>query len=124
MTTTQTTHTTGTWTIRPATKPHGIERSHDVAIMDSDGEIIAECFEKVGRTSEGRFIERPAYANAAHIVHCVNTYPALLAALKECITEEGAYCLNHDSKALLRGRLASITLLAKQAIALAEGSTL
>ena len=82
MTTTQTTHTTGTWTIRPATKPHGIERSHDVAIMDSDGEIIAECFEKVGRTSEGRFIERPAYANAAHIVHCVNTYPALLDALK------------------------------------------
>ena len=59
--------------------------------------------------------------NAAHIVHCVNTYPALLAALRECITEEGAYCLNHDSKALLRGRLASITLLAKQAIALAEG---
>jgi len=85
MTTTQTTHTTGTWTIRPATKPHGIERSHDVAIMDSDGEIIAECFEKVGRTSEGRFIERPAYANAAHIVHCVNTYPALLAALKRII---------------------------------------
>jgi len=25
------------------------------------------------------------YANAAHIVHCVNTYPALLAALKDLL---------------------------------------
>ena len=91
-------------------------------ILDAENHYpIATCSPRNFGSTDGPLYPETCLANAAHIVHCVNTYPALLAALKECITEEGAYCLNHDSKALLRGRLASITLLAKQAIALAEG---
>ena len=49
------------------------------------------------------------YANAAHIVHCVNTYPALLAALKGMVNNTGT------------GAIEWAIEQAKQAIALAEG---
>lgn len=77
-------HTKTPWTHRRATKPHGIEQSIDCAILDAENEIIAETFEKVGRTSEGAFLTRPAEANAAHIVHCVNSYHLMKLALVQC----------------------------------------
>src|SRR5438876_357057 len=79
-------HTPTPWTIKPAIRPGGIERSMDCAILDEQNEIIAECFEKVGRMSEGRFVERPANANAAHIVRCVNCHEALVEALQLFLT--------------------------------------
>ena len=113
MTTTQTAHAPGTWTVQRE------ELEYSPEGMYLKGLVIA-----TEDAAIAHLIEWQAPLEAEANARLIASAPALLAALKECITEEGAYCLNHDSKALLRGRLASITLLAKQAIALAEGSTL
>jgi len=49
--------------------------------------------------------------------------PELLAALRECLTEEGAHCLAYGSDApTLRRRIAAINERARAAIAKAEGT--
>ena len=78
-------HTKVPWESWPAKIPNGTEQSMDYGILDGDGELIAECFEKVGRTSEGRFIERPANANAAFIVRACNAHEQLVAALEKAV---------------------------------------
>ena len=80
--TTKTTHTPAPWKSRDAVVLHGIEKSQDCAILDGENCIIGECFEKVGRTSEGRFLYRPSKANAAHIVRCVNEREELIEVLR------------------------------------------
>ena len=76
--TTKTTHTPAPWKSRDAVVLHGIEKLQDCAILDGENCIIGECFKKVGRTSEGRFLYRLSQANAAHIVRCVNEREELL----------------------------------------------
>ena len=84
--TTKTTHTPAPWKSRDAVVLHGIEKSQDCAILDGENCIIGECFEKVGRTSEGRFLYRPSQANAAHIVRCVNEREELLGTIESLFT--------------------------------------
>ena len=58
-------------------------------------------------------------ANARLIAAC----PDLLAALRKCLTEEGAHCLAYGSDTpTLRRRIAAINELARAAIAKAEGN--
>lgn len=82
------THTPVPWTMRQCLGPNGPERSMDCAIMDATGEIIAETFEKVGRTSNGLFIERPATANAAFIVQACNNHAALRDTLRAILSAD------------------------------------
>ena len=57
--------------------------------------------------------------DAAHIVRCVNVHDELVAALKECITEDpGAACYNTGRKTR---RLQAISDIARAALARAKG---
>lgn len=48
--------------------------------------------------------------------------PDLLDALRECVTDEGAYSMTRDDLATLKMRIAAINATAKIAIAKAEGA--
>ena len=57
-------------------------------------------------------------------VHLRADYAAatkLVEALRECITEDGACCLAHNDKTMMKQRLTHITETARAAIALATG---
>ena len=83
-------HTPTPWNYKVAIMPNGIEKSFDCAIVDGDGHIIAETFGKVAYnrgTMKGAYLERPAPANAAHIVRCVNSHDQLVEALRLATNE-------------------------------------
>ena len=60
-------------------------------------------------------------ANADFIVLACNSHAALVEALEECITEDGACCLAHNDKATMKQRLSHITEIARNALKAAKG---
>lgn len=57
-----------------------------------------------------------------HIVRCVNSHDELLAALKECVTEDGSYAFGNGVDGMIR-RLRAINETARDAIAKAKNIT-
>ena len=107
-TTAKTTHTPTPWYVT-ASNPEGP--------IVADGGITVTGWTHVEERPQGGRADSYTFRDAAHIVHCVNTYPALLAALKAL----------HQANAETFEGLPNYDALwdaAANAIALAEGSTL
>lgn len=101
-----TTHTPGPWEIEHITK------TPFFLINSVNGETVAKC--------NNDLLAEENRANAAHIVHCVNTYPALVEALRECLSWTKVDLTAFDeiapNEAMLKERIAVI----KKALALAR----
>ena len=93
-------HTPGQWQVRP---DYGKENVYRLWDKDSN-------YHK--RTD-------PETMDANAIL--MQSAPLLLEALRECVTDEGAYCMSRDEVANLKMRLASINAVAKLASATARG---
>ena len=73
-----------------------------------------------GRGCVTRIVEFPSnlsceQANAAYIVHACNAYPELVAALRECLTDDGAAAERNHTNAMQR--LAAINEAARAGLA-------
>lgn len=103
--------TKGKWTSR-TTGTHENVRYKTREIMDGNGDHVCELFYQ---NEKGR-------QHADTILDSVNAHDALVAALKACITEDGAVAFYGDySKA--EKRLAAINDKARAALALAKGES-
>jgi hypothetical protein len=110
---TDTTHTQGPWKVLEHGKGIG---KHCVGTENTAPvqAVICEINTKSLLTTDAIRL-----ANARLIAAC----PELLAALRECITDEGAHCLAYGSDTpTLRRRIAAINELARAAIRKAEGN--
>jgi len=106
-------HTPVPWTVHPQYTDRSV---FPIGTTEPDGSsiILAEVNSRGGTEENQR-------ANAEFIVRACNSHADLLAALEECVTEDGAHCLAYGTDTpKLRARLEAVNQIARAAIAQAS----